>query len=154
MVVSRTSVRELGPSILALLPRWASILMCPGVASTAGAPTSSVLERAVHVRDLVGGVAVRLGGMLHEGHPLLADWSGHGGATTGAPAAPGAAPDPVQVAVDIEDAGRAVAARLRALTLDSVPREEAGAQDVPAAVVVLARRVVHDLSHHLHEVNA
>ena len=149
-VVSCTSAGELCPAILALLQRWASALMRPRVADAVGSPTSSVLERAVIIRHLVAGVAVRLGGMLHEGHPVLADWSVDGDGA----GPPGDVPDPVQVAADIEDAGRAVAARLRAIAAAPAPRGAPGLGDVPDAVLVMARRLIHDLGHHLHEASA
>ena len=145
---SQAPLGDLGPAILWLLPRWASALMRPGVTCAAGPLTSSVLEHAVHVRDLFGAVAARLGRMLHEDHPLQDDWS-----TCRAGAAVGA-PDPVRVAVDIEDAGRAVAARLGALAPDRVAHGAAGPGPESVTVVILGRHLVHQVIHHLHDVNA
>lgn len=139
---------DLGPAILAVLPRWAVALMRPGVGGSAGPLTWSVLERAVHVRDLFGAVAGWLGRMLHEDDPLLEDWSGHR-----APTRDGA-PDPVRVAVELEDAGRAVAARLSALARGPLAHRAHGPDGPPVTVLSLGRYLVHDVVHHLHDVNA
>lgn len=146
--VSLTPAGDLGPAILALLPRWASVLMRPGVASATGPLTWSVLDHAVHVRDLVEAVAARLARMPHENPPAL-------GGLCGGDSSAGQVHDPLQVAVDIEDAGRAVAARLGTLgafewARGAAPAEEEGAPCAGA----LARHLIHDVIHHLHAVNA
>ena len=149
---SQAPPNDLGPSILALLPRWAAVLMRPGVGSAAGPLAQSALEHAVQVRDLFGAMATRLGRLLHEDDPLLRDWDwathcclavGQNGGS-----------DPVQIAVELEDAGRAVAARLAALAPSYVARHGAGSAETPAAVLSLGRHLVHDVIHHLHAVNA
>ncbi|WP_157607140.1 hypothetical protein [Sanguibacter suarezii] len=144
---SLTPAGELGPAILALLPRWASVLMRPGVASAPGPLTWSVLDHAVHVRDLVEAVAARLVGVPHEDPPVL------GGLCDGGSQA-GQVHDPLQVAVDIEDAGRAVAARLGALAAPDRPRTAGPTEGAGPCAVALARHLVHDVIHHLHDVNA
>ena len=146
--VSQSRPGDLGPAILALLPRWTAALMGPEVGCTRGPLAWSVLEHGVHVRDLFGAVARRLGVLLDAGDPLLRDWDGDLRA-----ASPGGL-DPVRVAVELDDAGRAVAARLDALGPDQVPPPGEGATEPSVTVLGLGRHVVHEVVHHLHHVDA
>ena len=146
--VSRTSPGDLGPAILALLPRWTAALMRPGVGCAAEPSAWSILEHGVHIRDVLSAVAGRLGGLLHADDPLLKEWD------RDARANPAGGVDPMRVAVELDDAGRAVAARLGALDPGRVPPPGAGASETPATVLGLGRRLVHEVVHHLHHVNA
>lgn len=146
--VSQAPQEDLGPAILALLPRWTAALMRPGVRCAAGPLTRSALEHAIQVRDRFGAVAARFGRLLHEDDPLLSDW------TRSDDTARGGVEDPVRVAVELDDAGRAVAARLDALDPHRRAPHESGPAGSAVTVLSLARHLVHDVVHRLHDVNA
>ena len=146
--VSRATPGELGLAILMLLPRWAAALMHPGAGRASGTLGPSTLERAVQVRDVFGSAALRLGRMLDADDPLLQDWS-----SCGATPRIGVL-DPGRVAAELDDAGRAVIARLGALPPSQVVHRGSGSDGTPVTVLSLGRRVMHHAAHHLHDVTA
>jgi hypothetical protein len=115
----------------------------------------SPLEYACHVRDALRLFDQRLEQMLTRDDPVFDDWDQDEAAARGGYAEQ----DPQQVAVDIVDAASTIADRFA-----SVPTQDS-AQDGPAwerpgrrsdgspfTVITLARYLLHELVHHLHDV--
>ncbi|MGJ9411334.1 DinB family protein [Aeromicrobium sp. CF4.19] len=65
---------EVGPRLLASVPRWRAVLARPDVARRPDPATWSDLEYACHVRDVLALFAERFRLVLEQDDPLFPDW--------------------------------------------------------------------------------
>ncbi len=147
---SQTSPADVGPTIRSHIPRWRKALERTDVAVRPDDSTWSTLEYAAHVRDVFGVFEQRLRLMLAEDGPDFADWDQDAAAVDG----DYAGQRPSAVAAELDTAGQASAS-----TYDAVRREQWGrtgrrSNGAQFTVQTLSQYLLHDLVHHLHDVDA
>lgn len=138
-----------GARIRATVPRWDAVVSQPDVADRSEPQVWSALEYACHVRDVCGVFARRLAAMLDEDGPTFADWDQERAAVEGR-----------YWTADPPDVARAYAGRAVALaaSFDEVAgaqwrREGLRGDGFRFTVASLGAYLVHDLEHHLHDVD-
>ncbi|WP_028280470.1 DinB family protein [Arthrobacter sp. H5] len=129
------------------LPHWEEALRRGTVAERPGPNTWSGLEYAAHVRDVFVLFTERTELMLGQDNPVFADWDQDQAARE----LNYAGQVPLVVARDLVDSGEKYAALLEATTAwDRTGRRSNGSQ---FTVATLAQYGLHDVVHHLHDVN-
>ena len=147
---SEMSPADVGPTVRSHIPRWRKALERGDVAVRPDDSTWSTLEYAAHVRDVFGVFEQRLRLMLAEDGPDFADWDQDAAAADG----DYAGERPNTVAAELDTAGHAAAS-----TYDAVRREQWGrtgrrSNGSQFTVETLSQYLLHDLVHHLHDVDA
>lgn len=150
LVASDVTIEQIGPLVRAGLPRWAVALMSPDARERPDATTWSTLEYAAHVRDVFRIFGQRLELMLREDAPTFENWDQDAAAVE----ADYPSLDPVRVAVELDEAGRAVAERFDAVLPSQVGRTGLRSNGSFFTVITLGQYFVHDVVHHLHDVGA
>jgi hypothetical protein len=141
---------QVGAIVTSTLPRWAAALDRPDVRDRPDPHTWSPLEYAAHVRDVFDVMTGRLALMLTEDDPLFDDWDQDAAAL----AAGYASSDPVLVGQELEAAGRRAAEAFGAVGAGDVERPGRRSNGSVFTVATLGQYFVHDVVHHLHDVNA
>ncbi len=110
----------------------------------------SPLEYACHVRDVLRLFDHRLELMLTRDDPVFDDWDQDDAARRGRYPEQ----DPQQVALDIVDAASTLADRFTSVPAQEGQWERPGRRNdgVRFTVITLARYLLHELVHHLHDV--
>ncbi|MGP9501243.1 DinB family protein [Specibacter sp. AOP5-B1-6] len=134
----------------AVLPRWQSALRRANVEDRTRPDTWSVLEYAAHVSELFCVFTSRLELMLSEDNPTFADWDQDQAALDGSYSTL----DPDDVARDLVQNGLDAAAAFGAVTGDQWGRRGLRSNGSEFTVVTLTGYFMHDVVHHLHDVNA
>jgi hypothetical protein len=132
-----------------MLPRWRAALRRPDVAERPDPATWSVLEYACHVRDVFSLFDQRLDLMLSEEDARFADWD----QDLTAVEKDYASADPAEVSAQITAEGKQIAAAFA-----RVPEEHWGRRGIRSngsefTVLTLAQYFLHDVVHHLHDVD-
>ncbi|HEX5560072.1 MAG TPA: DinB family protein [Nocardioidaceae bacterium] len=132
--------------------QWQKVLSAGGGLQDRPRPDVwSPLEYAGHVLDVLRLFDHRLEQMLTRDDPVFDDWDQDEAATKGRYAEQ----DPQQVALEIVDAASTLADRFESVpTQDGLDWERPGRRSdgAPFTVIRLARYLLHELVHHLHDV--
>ena len=137
-------------TIPALLPRWQHALKRAAAEVRPDDSTWSALEYAAHVRDLFDVFAGRLGLMLSQDNPTFADWDQDQAALDG----DYASLDPDQVSVELVQNGQDAASAFAAVRPEDWGRRGLRSNGAEFTVLTLSGYFLHDVIHHLHDVNA
>lgn len=133
-----------------LLPRWQLALRRADAEQRPNANTWSVLEYGAHVRDVLEVFTARLESMLREDNPSFADWDQNQVALDSGYAAL----DPEKVGSELVQNGLEAAAAFAAVTEEQWGRRGRRSDGAEFTIVTLAGYLLHDIVHHLHDVNA
>jgi hypothetical protein len=139
-----------GSVVRSTLPRWRAALEGPEVRRRPAPGVWSTLEYGAHVRDVFRIFDARLALMLGTDGATFENWDQDAAALAGRYADL----DPTTVADELTVAGEAVADRfddVRPEDLDRTGRRSNGSQ---FTVRTFGRYFVHDVVHHLHDVDA
>ncbi len=136
--------------IPAVLPRWQSALQRANVEDRVDPGTWSVLEYAAHVRDVFEVFTARLELMLREDNPTFANWDQDQAAIDGNYAGL----DPEEVARNLVQNGLDAAASFGAVTQDQWERRGLRSNGSAFTVVTLTGYFMHDIFHHLKDIDA
>lgn len=136
--------------IPALLPRWQGALHRANVEQRPATTTWSTLEYAAHVRDVFEVFTSRLELMLSEDKPTFANWNQDQAALDG----DYSNLDPAKVSADLVQNGLDAASAFGAVSADDWGRRGLRSNGAEFTVVTLAGYFLHDVVHHLHDVNA
>ncbi|MCQ9164091.1 MULTISPECIES: DinB family protein [unclassified Arthrobacter] len=137
-------------TIPALLPRWQQALRRAGVDVRPDDSTWSVLEYAAHVRDVFDVFTGRLELMLANDDPTFPNWDQDRAALDGNYASL----DPDDVARELVQNGEDAAAAFAAVAPGQWNRRGLRSNGSEFTVLTLSGYFMHDLIHHLHDVNA
>ncbi len=132
-----------------MLPRWRAALRRPDAALRPDETTWSVLEYGGHVRDVFTLFDHRLGQMLLEDDARFKDWDQDLAAIEG----DYANADPAVVSAELTSEGEQIAgsfARVRAGDWDRAGTRSNGSV---FTVLTFAQYFLHDVIHHLHDVD-
>ncbi|MGK5499041.1 DinB family protein [Streptomyces sp. URMC 125] len=128
---------------------WLPVLERPGVRERPAPDVWSPLEYACHVRDVFRIFDERLRLMLTGDDPAFPDWDQDATAV----AERYGEQDPRRVAGELSEAGEALAARLAAVAGEQWERTGTRSDGSRFTVESLARYMIHDPVHHLHDVH-
>jgi DinB superfamily len=139
----------IGDRTRASLPRWRAVLTRPDVRDRPSADVWSPLEYACHVRDVFGVFDGRLELILSAQDAAFANWD------QDVTALEGRYPeqDPAQVSTDLVEAGRRIAARFDGVSGDQWERTARRSDGAEFTTARFGRYYLHDIEHHLHDVN-
>lgn len=137
-------------TIPALLPRWVSALRRAGAEERSNPDAWSILEYGAHVRDVFEVFCARLELMLREDNPTFDNWDQDKAALDGNYASL----DPEEVASELVANGMDAAAAFGAVDPELWDRRGLRSNGSEFTVVTLAGYFLHDVVHHLHDVNA
>ena len=126
--------------------RWSAVLAQAGVHRRPAPDVWSPLEYAAHIRDIHGLFADRLLLMLTHDAPTFADWD------QDAAAADYASSDPVEVDLALIEAAGECAGRYASVPADQRARRGLRGDGGAFTVETLARYHLHDVVHHLWDV--
>lgn len=134
----------------ALLPRWQTALSRANVEERPDPATWSVVEYGAHIRDVFEVFTERLELMLREDNPTFPNWDQDQ-----------AAIDrnyssllPEEVAAELVQNGLDAAAAFGAVSEELWNRRGLRSNGAAFTVVTLTGYFLHDVVHHLHDVNA
>lgn len=147
---SKTTPATVATTIPALLPRWQSALKRSGVEVRPNDSTWSVLEYACHVRDVFDVFETRLQLMLTEDNPTFANWDQDQTAVD----ADYGSQDPREVYHELVQAGSDVADAFASVTPKQWERRGLRSNGSEFTVLTLSGYFLHDVIHHLHDVEA
>lgn len=136
-------------AVTGMLPRWQAVLRRPDVAARPHENTWSGLEYACHVRDVFTLFHQRLSLMLADENAHFEDWDQDRAAIE----QDYASADPAAVAAELTEAGKRIAASFAA-----VPEEQWACTGIRSngsefTVLTFAQYFLHDVVHHLHDVD-
>lgn len=140
----------LGERTRGTLSRWREALARPDAAVRPRSTVWSPLAYGCHVRDVFRIFDERVQLMLDQDDPLFANWDQDAAATAGRYAEQ----DPHVVAGELQSAGEGIAARFDAVPPDAWNRSGRRGDGSVFTVESLGRYFLHDVEHHLHDVNA
>lgn len=136
-------------SIAGMLPRWAKALRRPDAAQRPDDATWSVLEYACHVRDVFTLFDQRLALMLRDDDARFEDWDqdrtaiekdyGHA--------------DPAEVSTALISSGERLAASFAGVSREQWERRGTRSNGSVFTVLTFAQYFLHDVVHHVHDVN-
>jgi hypothetical protein len=139
-----------GNVVRSCLPRWREALARPDARQRPAPDVWSTLEYAAHVRDVFTVFDGRLALMLSTDGAEFENWDQDATALEGRYAEL----DPVAVAAELTTAGEAVAARFDTVRDDDLERTGLRSNGSSFTVRTFGRYFVHDVVHHLHDVDA
>ncbi len=146
---AEVTVGHLRGRLLANAGAWVEVLaMRAGAGERLDPHTWSPLEYGCHVRDVHRLFGVRLGQMLDEDDPEFENWDQDETAV----AARYGEQDPAVVAGELVDAARATADLFAAVRDDQWQRPGRRDNGARFSVESLGRYYLHDVEHHLHDV--
>lgn len=137
-----------GERLRAAVPRWAEVLGRPDVARRPSEHVWSPLEYASHSRDLVAVLGERVDAMLTGEDPVLSDYDGEAAAVRGQ----FWANDPDEVAQQIAVGTESTVAVLGRVEGDDWECTGRRGDGRPFTVTEMCRYLLHDVEHHLHDV--
>ena len=132
-----------------MLPRWRSVLRRPDVAERPNDHTWSALEYACHVRDVFSLFDQRLNLMLDTDDARFENWDQDQTAID--KDYPNA--DPAVVSAELTAEGEQVAASFAGVREPEWDRKGLRSNGSEFTVLTLARYFLHDVVHHLHDVD-
>ncbi len=140
---------EIAPRVRATVPRWRAVLRRPDVAERTRPGRWSALEYGCHVRDVCRVFGDRLTQLLDTDDPTFADWDQDAAARDGRYFAE----DPAQVADAYAEAADRTAGLFAAVRDEEWPRRGTRSNGSPFTVATLGVYFLHDLEHHLVDVD-
>jgi hypothetical protein len=140
---------QVGPAVRETIPRWQSVLARPQVAERGNESVWSGLEYGAHVRDVCRVFENRLALMLSRNSPSFADWDQDAAAVEDGYGLQ----DPSEVSQELEDAALSVSAAFDAVVIDQWERQGVRSNGSIFTVTSLGAYFLHDVLHHLHDVN-
>ncbi len=149
-VAADVAVADVGAAVRETLPRWQVALARPGARERPHPGVWSTLEYGAHVRDVFRVFDGRLALMLAKDDPQFANWDQDAAALVDGYAHQ----DPAAVAAELTETGHAVAERFDAVTPGQHERPGRRSNGSVFTVRTLAGYFLHDVVHHLHDVNA
>ncbi|MBO1269375.1 DinB family protein [Arthrobacter cavernae] len=132
-----------------MLPRWRQVLRREDVAVRPNGHTWSALEYACHVRDVFSLFDQRLNLMLSEEGATFADWDQDQAAIDG----DYAGADARAVADQLQAEGEQIAATFAAVVEDEWQRTGTRSNGSAFTVLTFGQYFLHDVVHHLHDVD-
>lgn len=132
-----------------MLPRWRKVLRREDVAVRPNDYTWSPLEYACHVRDVFSLFDQRLNLMLSEDGATFANWDQDQAAIDG----DYARADAHTVADQLQAEGEQIAATFAAVVEDEWQRTGTRSNGSEFTVLTFAQYFLHDVVHHLHDVD-
>jgi hypothetical protein len=139
-----------GATVRALTPRWVGALSRADARKRPAPSTWSVLEYGAHVRDVHLVFAERLASMLEHDDPLFDDWDQDATAL----ADRYDLQSPAVVAGELTEAADALAGAFDAVTGDEWDRPGRRSNGSVFTVRTIGVYFLHDVVHHLHDVDA
>ena len=139
-----------GDRVRAALPRWEEALGREDARDRPDDHTWSPLEYACHVRDVFRVFAGRAGLMLEHDDPEFENWDQDETAV----ADHYDTQDPADVAPQLVEAGERVADVFDAVPADAWSRTGRRSDGSSFTVATLGQYFIHDIEHHLHDVQA
>ena len=136
-------------SIENMLPRWRAVLRRPDAAERPDDSTWSALEYACPVRDVLSLFDQRLNLMLDSDDARFADWDQDRTAVE----KDYANADPALVSAELAAEGKQAAESFAAVRESEWDRKGLRSNGSEFTVLTLSRYFLHDLVHHLHDVN-
>ncbi|KNH17043.1 methyltransferase type 12 [Arthrobacter sp. ZBG10] len=136
-------------SIESMLPRWRAVLRRPDATERPNETTWSALEYACHVRDVFSVFEQRLGLMMGSDDPLFANWDQDQSAID----SDYANADPAVVSAELTAEGRQVADAFAAVRESDWDRTGTRSNGSKFTVLTLSQYFLHDVVHHLHDVD-
>ena len=154
LVASEVRPEDIGERIRADLPRWQAVLAKPAaeVRPAAGIGAGDIwspTEYACHVRDVFGLFAERLDLILTEDDPQFANWDQDATAIEDDYAAQQA----TTVSAELVAAGTKTAAAFDAVAADAWGRTGRRSNGSVFTTATLGQYFLHDVVHHLHDVD-
>jgi hypothetical protein len=140
---------QVGSAVRETIPRWQSVLGRPQVAERSNESIWSGLEYAAHVRDVCKVFEDRLALMLSRNNPNFADWNQDAAAIEN----DYGRQDPGKVSQELEHAALSVSAAFDAVVVDQWERQGVRSNGSIFTVTSLGAYFLHDVLHHLHDVN-
>ncbi len=136
-------------AIRAAAERWSDVLARPGVEDRPAPTTWSPLEYMCHVRDVCRIFGERATLLLTQDDPSFPDWDQDAAAVQGRYAEQ----DPAMVSDELTDAAHADARLFATVTGTQWQRAGRRTNGSVFTVETLGQYFVHDIVHHLHDVN-
>ncbi|MCF3140083.1 DinB family protein [Paenarthrobacter sp. AR 02] len=136
-------------TVLNMLPRWRAVLRREDVAVRPNDHTWSTLEYACHVRDVFSLFDQRLNLMLTEDDAQFANWNQDQAAIDGEY---GSA-DPRTVADELETEGATIAESFARVSEEEWVRTGTRSNGSAFTVLTFSQYFLHDVVHHLHDVD-
>jgi hypothetical protein len=136
-------------SLPELLPRWQAVLRRPDAAERPDDATWSPLEYACHVRDVFSVFDQRLHLMLDREDPEFANWDQDRTAVD----EDYASQDPAEVSVELVESGTELADSFAAVAEDDWGRTGRRSDGSVFTVTSFSGYLLHDIVHHLHDVD-
>jgi hypothetical protein len=140
---------ELAEALRATVSRWNAVLAGADVRQRPAAQVWSPLEYACHIRDVHRVFAGRVTQMRTEDAPHFASWNGDAAAIE----ARYHEQDPAVVAVELAEATEHAAAEYDAVPADGWSRSGIRGGGGTFTISSLGHYHLHDVVHHLHDVN-
>ncbi|WP_269936788.1 DinB family protein [Arthrobacter sp. HY1533] len=137
-------------TIPALLPRWQAALKRANVEERPAADTWSVLEYGAHVRDVFDVFTTRLELMLSQDNPNFANWDQDQAAEEGGYSRL----DPAEVSAELVQNGLDAASAFGAVAPEAWQRRGLRSNGSAFTVETLSGYFLHDVIHHLHDIDA
>jgi hypothetical protein len=139
-----------GAAVRATVPAWQAVLARPTVRRRPTRGVWSPLEYGAHVRDVFRVFDDRLALMLRTDGATFANWDQDAAAVEGRYAQC----DPATVATELTEAGETVARRFDTVRADQLERVGRRSNGSTFTVRTFGRYFLHDVVHHLHDVEA
>lgn len=135
--------------LASMLPRWRAALRRPDAAERPNEDTWSVLEYACHVRDVFSLFDYRLDLMLREEDARFDDWD----QDVTAVEKDYANADPAEVSAELTTEGEQIAASFGRVPEDQWSRTGTRSNGSEFTVLTFSQYFLHDVVHHLHDVD-
>ena len=135
--------------LASMLPRWRAALRRPDAAERPNGDTWSVLEYACHVRDVFSLFDYRLDLMLREEDARFDDWD----QDVTAVEKDYANADPAEVSAELTAEGEQIAASFGRVPEDQWGRTGTRSNGSEFTVLTFSQYFLHDVVHHLHDVD-
>lgn len=135
--------------LASMLPRWRAALRRPDAAERPDENTWSVVEYACHVRDVFTLFDHRLNLMLTEDDARFEDWD----QDLSAVELDYANADPSRVGTELTTEGEQIAASFGRIPEDQWGRKGTRSNGSEFTVLTFAQYFLHDVVHHLHDVD-
>ena len=132
-----------------MLPRWRAVLRQPEVAERPNDSTWSALEYACHVRDVCSLFDQRLNLMLSSDDARFEDWDQDRTAVE----KDYASSDPAVVSAELTAEGQQIAESFAGVREADWGRKGLRSNGSEFTVLTLAQYFLHDIVHHLHDVD-
>ncbi|MCB5280534.1 DinB family protein [Arthrobacter sp. AL08] len=136
--------------LASMLPRWRAALRRPEAAERPDVNTWSVLEYACHVRDVFSLFDYRLDLMVSGEDARFADWD----QDLTAVEKDYASADPAKVSAELTAEGEQIAASFGRVPEDQWDRKGTRSNGSEFTVLTFSQYFLHDVIHHLHDVDA